>query len=92
MSRLLTDEETYRCTTGGKPGFISIAEVKIAQDAKTDPLVRADERSQMAEWLNEPCDNGMHSEDDIVQVAHRECPDCMDELSDVGMYGRAPWA
>ena len=96
QSRLLTDEEKHlalvewRERNGLGPDFYidDTAEVYLpVQDAKTEPLVRADERRKMAEWLINDCDDASHH-----SGARLSCSLCLSELYMYLREGRAPWA
>ncbi|KKK60756.1 hypothetical protein LCGC14_3021160, partial [marine sediment metagenome] len=64
----------------------SHAVIRQAQDAKTEPIVRADERREMYEWLVAPCCHNPWRQ-------RRECPVCLNWPVVCAMManGEAPW-
>ncbi len=43
-----------------------------------------------AEWGAKDCQNGLHSEENIIVVRQIECPDCQDELLEAAAKGKMP--
>ncbi len=90
--RLLTDEEisaAFATPLKLREKFPTTRRMLRLQDAKTDPLVRADERRKMAEWLDGPCEDETH---EGYQAAHWCCHKCMIDVFGHLSEGRAPWA
>ena len=84
--RLLTDEELASFFRGSLMRDESVEgylhRVRDSQDAKTEPLVRADERRKMAEWLDKTIDMAVGPDIFVEWVAG------LSALRE----GRAPWS
>ena len=91
MDSLLTDEEIkdaafHRFLDGNR---------RVANRKKNSGRLVADAEhaktlKAVAEWGNETCWNGLHSEENIIAVRQMECPDCQDELLEAAAKGKMP--
>lgn len=96
--RLLTHTERKPFDRGGAAGLggerrwepdWNIDDLLAAQDAKTEPLVRADERKKTAEWLEAGCSVPHHNHQHAAPRS--TCGTCLSNLVSALREGRTPW-
>ncbi len=81
---LLTDEEIKDLTATWHVQHTT-PQYRLVADASQTKTLKA-----VAEWGQAECYNGLHSEENILQVRRMECPDCRDELLREASEGKMP--